>query len=732
MRRSKHIRLALALLLAIPPMSASAAALEPAAIPTFAIQGAGYGHGIGLSQYGSQGFALSGYTYDRIIKHYYQGVSIASVEATGLEVRVNLDKSSASRTSWTVRSVDATLTVRDGAKSVSLPKDTYYTLKNTAAGVVVTKADGSNVATFTSGNVKAEPGVAPSGLKLIEIKDPSGPKLNDSYPNGYPYVRWRGVLDFSRDGTTKLYCYDIVPFEQYLYGVVPRESPASWKPEALKAQAVVARSYAKKKVDPNDDGTRDANLACTTADQVYGGHSRLSSGSVVMHEASSTNAAVDATRYKVVKYGSTIVQTFFFSSSGGSTANIEDVWPSADPQPYYTGVDDPYEAAAGNPNQRWSVVMDGLTMAAKLGAPSSVYVTRVRIERGVSGYPRWTTFYYSNGAQATLGADSVRIKLGLKSPNFSFLGFPMERVAGADRYATAVAISKRAFPATSAAVVLASGEQYADALAGSALAGAAKGALLLTPKSALPDVVKAEVSRLKPSRVYVLGGEGAVSGDVIAAVRSAAPSAEVTRVAGADRYETAAKAAEVARGLKPTAKAFVASGESWADAAAVAPVAYRKGYPVLLVRRAAVPTSTAEFLAAAKPADVRIAGGAGVVEASLEASVAAITGGSVARLAGADRYATAAAVARWALGEGFTMTEPYLATGLAYPDALAASQLAGSRGYPLLLMRRDAVPDGTKAILAEHRLAIAKLWLLGGFGAISDAGTAALETAMRQ
>ncbi|MDI6712081.1 MAG: SpoIID/LytB domain-containing protein [Anaerosomatales bacterium] len=732
MRRSKHIRLALALLLAIPPMSASAGALEPAAIPTFTIQGAGFGHGIGLSQYGSQGFALNGYTYDRIIQHYYQGVSIASVEATGLEVRVNLDKSSASRASWTVRSVDATLTVRDSAKSVSLPKNTYYTFKNTASGIVVQKSDGSNVATFTAGNVKADPAVAASGLKLVEIKDPSGPKLNDAYPNGYPYVCWRGLLDFSRDGTSKLYCYNIVPFEQYLYGVVPRESPASWRPEALKAQAVVARSYAKAKVDPDEDGVRNANLACTTADQVYGGHSRLSAGSVVMHEASSTNAAVDATRYKVAKSGSAIVQTFFFSSSGGRTANIEDVWPSAAPKTYYTGVEDPYEAAAGNPNQAWTVVMDGLTMAAKLGAPSSVYVTRVRIERGVSGYPRWTTFYYSNGTQATLGADSVRIKLGLKSPNFSFLGFPMERVAGADRYATAVAISKRAFPTTSAAVVLASGEQYADALAGSALAGAAKGALLLTQKAVLPDVVKAEVARLKPAKVYVLGGEGAVSADVVDAVRSAAPSAEVTRVAGADRYETAARVAVLARTLKPATKAFVASGETWADAAAVAPVAYRKGYPVLLVRRASVPTATAEFLADAKPAEVRIAGGTGVIDASLDAAIAAASGGSVARLAGDDRYATAAAVARWALGEGFTMTEPHLATGLAYPDALAASQLAGSRGLPLLLMRRDAVPSGTAAILAEHRLAIAKLWLLGGFGAISDAGTSALESAMRQ
>ncbi|MCL4078792.1 cell wall-binding repeat-containing protein [Coriobacteriia bacterium Es71-Z0120] len=730
MRRSKHIHLAsvaLALLLVCSSLPLRARALEPAAIPTFTISGGGWGHGIGLSQYGSQGFALHGYTYDWIIKHYFQGTSIQKA-SNAVEVRVNLDKDSASRQSWTVRSVDATMTVYDGAASVKLPKNTYYTFTNDA-GVVVTKyGTGSVVATFTGSWVKADP----DGEALFEVKDPSGPPLHRDYPSGYPYVRWRGRFEVTRDGTQGLYAWNLVPLEQYLYGVVPRESPASWKPEALKAQAVAARSYAKAKIDPNDDGKRDNSLACTTADQVYGGHSRLSNGTVVMHEASSTNAAVDATRDLIAKDGSTIVMTFFHSSSGGNTANIEDVWPSATPKSYYTGVESPYEADAGNPNQSWTETMDGLAMAGKLGAPPSVYVRRVSIERGSSGYPKSTTFYFSNGTSTTLGADSVRIKLGLKSPNFWFFGFPMQRIAGADRYATAVEVSKKAYPTTSAAVVLASGEQYPDALSGSALAGAAKGPLLLTRPNELPDAVRIEVTRLKPAKVYVLGGAGAVSDDVLKALKSALPSAEVTRVGGVDRYETSAKVAALARSMKATTKAFVVSGESWADAAAVSPVAYRKGYPVLLVRRWSVPSATAAFLAAAKPAEVQVVGGPSVVDESVEASVAALTGGAAGRLYGGDRYETAAAVARWALGDGFTATEPYLATGLTYPDALAASALAGTRGFPLLLMRRDSVPEGTAAFLREHKLAISTLWLLGGPGAISDAGEAALESAMAQ
>lgn len=731
MRRSKHIHLmslSLALLITGPWLPVRARALEPAAIPTFTISGAGWGHSIGLSQYGSQGFALHGYTYDRIVRHYFKDVSIQKA-ANAVEARVNLDKSSASRSSWTIRSVDATMTVYDGAASVKLPKNTYYTFTNNTFGVIVKTYDtGSVVATFTGSSVKADP----HGDALFEVKDPSGPPLNASYPSGYPYVRWRGRFEVVRDGTSKLFAWNIVPLEQYLYGVVPRESPASWKPEALKAQAVVARSYAKAKIDPDDDGVRQSNLACTTADQVYAGHSRLSNGTVVMHEASSTNAAVDATRDLIVTYGSTIVTTFFHSSSGGRTANIEDVWPASAAKPYYTGVDSPYEADAGDPHHSWTVELDGLTMAAKLGAPSSVYVRRVSVERGVSGYPRWTTFFFSNGTSTTLGADSVRIKLGLKSPNFSFLGFPMQRIAGADRYSTAVEISTKAFPATSAAAVLASGEQYPDALAGSALAGAIQAPLLLTRPSELPDAVQVELARLKPAKVYVLGGTGAVSEAVVATVKGIAPTAELIRLGGSDRYDTAAKVATLVRSMKATGTALVVSGESWADAAAVSPIAYRKGYPVLLVRRLSVPSATAAFLASAKPAQVQVVGGTGVVDASVESSVGALAGGAVGRLAGDDRYGTAAAVARWALGEGFTVSEPYIATGLAFPDALTASALAGTRGFPLLLMKRDSVPAATAGFLREHRLSVSTLWLLGGVGAIGDEGVASLETVMAQ
>ncbi len=669
--------------------------------------------------------------------------------AKTLDVMVHLDKSASARSVWTIRGVDSTLTVYDGTQSKDLKRNADYTV--TSANGTLSLKDASGTVLFkTTAPLKCQP---KGTLPLFQIKEPSGPPLDSDYPGGYPYMRYRGKAQFSAVSTSSVLLTNMVPFEQYLYGVVPRESKASWSPEALKAQAVVARSYAKAKVDPNDDGVRDATLKCTTADQVYGGHSRLSGSTVVKHEDARTNAAVDATRDRIVRYGSTIVQTFFFSSSGGRTANIEDSWGYATPRPYYVGVEDPYEALAGSPHLSWKVTYTGLDLASKLassttvrtelsnhglapvppGAGSSVWVTGVRIERGVSGYPRWVTFRFSNGASVTLTSYTVKTALGLKSPNFTFTGFPMDRIAGSDRYDTAVRISKASFPATAPAVVLASGEQFPDALAGSALAGATKGALLLTRSDELPSIVAFEVARLKPSRIYVLGGPGAVATSVVDAVRAVRPSAETTRIAGADRYETAAKVAREVRRIASRTKAIVVVGTDWADGAAASALAYAKAYPVLLTRGDALHPEADAYLRDAKPATTILVGGTGVLSEVVATSAATASGGSVIRRAGSDRYGTAADLARYAQqSESFVATDVLIASGEAYADALVGGVLGGLRANPLILSRKDSCPSATASYLRDNLLAIGHLWLLGGTGAISQKGQEAIDKVMMQ
>lgn len=716
-------------------------------IPDFTINGAGNGHGIGLSQYGSQGFALKGYTYDQILKHYFQGTTIVSA-AKNPTVKVNLDKDGKARSSWTVRAVDTTLVVSWGSPTTtkSLAKNVDYTVVRSGSNVVVKKSDGTVMATGTSPLLLDPNG----GDALFQIKDASGPPLNSSYPAGYPYMRWRGQLQLVSSGTSSLYAVNLATLKHYLYGVVPRESPSSWHAEALKAQAVAAHSYAKAKIDPTDVGASSATLRCTTTDQVYAGHSRLSGGSVVMHEATSTNNAVDATLGKLVKYGTKIVQTFFSSASGGKTANIEDSWGYTSPQPYYTGVSDPYEAEAGSPYMSWQVVKTGLQVASALagsstakgelsnhptagsipsGAGSSVWVSRIGIERGVSGYPRWVTFYWSNGGSAKLTSYTVKSALGLKSPNFS-IGIPMERIQGEDRYATAVAISKRSFPGTATAAVIASGEDYPDALVGSAVAGARRGSLLLTRPSGMANAVAAELKRLKPAEVYLMGSDDVVYRAVENQVKGLLPSASVKRLGGSDRYETARVAANQMYAWKQPSKAIVVNGMSWPDAASASALAYAKCYPILLAKPASLGSAAESYLSARKPATY-VVGGTTAVPKSVADRTAAVTAKTPTRLGGDNRYETSAAVGRQCLGtEGFAANDVYLTTSEDFPDALVGGVIAGLRSRPLILTQRDSCRPATASFLRQFKPTIDYVWVLGGQAAISDKGVASIEAAL--
>ena len=234
-------------------------------------------------------------------------------------------------------------------------------------------------------------------------------------------MRWRGSIHFVPYGDAKSYAVNHVGIEQYLYGVVPRESPSSWPAEALKAQAVAARSYAY------EDARTGKTLYCTTKSQVYAGYSRP--GTVL--EVASTNAAVDGTTGRVVWYGTETapVKTFFSSCSGGHTASIQDVWVSSTPKPYYVGVAD---ADTASPDYRWGPVgYSDATLASKLraydtnggggldfSAPSPYVVSTLTLERASSGYVHHLTVKWSNGQSFRVPGTTLQSALGLKSSKY--------------------------------------------------------------------------------------------------------------------------------------------------------------------------------------------------------------------------------------------------------------------------------------------------------------------------
>ena len=250
------------------------------------------------------------------------------------------------------------------------------------------------------------------------------------------------------------------------------------------------------------------------------------------------------------------------------------------------------------------------------------------------------------------------------------------RFAGSDRYATAAAVSAGSFAPGVPVAYVAIGTNFPDALAGSAAAGFKGGPTLLVSPTGIPAATAAELARLKPSEIVVLGGASVVSESTRAALAHYATGG-ARRLAGSNRYETAAaiSADTFAPGVPV---AYVATGANFPDALAGTPAAGSLGGPVLLVDPTKVPGATAAELTRLHPAKIVILGGTGaVIDPPSRNALAGYTAGVVQRLAGADRYATAVAVSKATYGSADTV---FVATGANFPDALAGGAVAGIAG----------------------------------------------------
>ena len=289
-----------------------------------------------------------------------------------------------------------------------------------------------------------------------------------------------------------------------------------------------------------------------------------------------------------------------------------------------------------------------------------------------------------------------------------------DRLAGKDRYATAAAISAATFAPGVDVAYLATGMNFPDALAGAAAAGMQHAPILLVSKDAIPVAAAAELLRLQPKRIVILGSTAVVSSAVGTAAREYT-AGEVTRLAGKDRYATAAaiSAATFAPGVPVV---YLATGSNFPDALAGAPVAGSQGVPILLVSKDAIPDATEAELKRLKPGRIVLLGGTSVVSAAVGTAAKALTAGGVTRLSGSDRYATAAAISAASFGAGVDIV--YIATGTNFPDALAGAAAAGTQGAPIVLVTKDAVPSASAAEL--QRLDPGRFVVLGSAGAVSE------------
>ena len=338
-------------------------ALAPSArAQTFAFYGRGWGHGLGLAQWGARGLAEKGLTASQIIKRYYTGVEVQT-KTLPSEIRVGLLQE---RNEVYVEG-DGPIGLYDssGTKKASGKAGERWTIRPNGSKLEVV-GPSSSAPKFTSG-VPVTVRYEATGAEITL------PQTGKSYKHG------RLDVDINPE-TGKTRAIMILPFEQYLYGL--GEMPSSWHHEALEAQVIAARTYALEKISRLGQKRTVCNCAvyASTVDQVYAG---------VDHEVPRWVAAVDGTKGLVATYGGKPIQAYYSSSSGGHTENNENVF-GGSPLPYLRGVCDTGDYFGGsNPHANWKVSYDADEVQERLRDAGHNVGTIRKISyvppRGVSG-----------------------------------------------------------------------------------------------------------------------------------------------------------------------------------------------------------------------------------------------------------------------------------------------------------------------------------------------------------
>lgn len=330
-----------------------------------------------------------------------------------------------------------------------------------------------------------------------------------------------------------------------------------------------------------------------------------------------------------------------------------------------------------------------------------------------TGYDYSTTYGYSTSGATSYTSSSTSTSSG-----------SVTRLSGSTRYDTMAAAVKAAFSSSDWAVV-ASGEGFADALAASALAGAHKCPVILTSPNALSSQARELIQSLGVSHVQIVGGTAAVSSTVESELATIA--GDVTRIAGADRYDTSLKVLDAVRAANGSSSSvIIATGANYADALSIGSWAWNTSSPIVLVPKAGSLSAEARSkLTSAGFTNAVIVGGAAAVSQTVESE---LNGLNVTRLGGADRYETSRAIAAWTTSNNLTWGSPVFCCGQNFPDALVASALAGKLGSPVLLA--DATNKTAASLAQTHKSSVNSAYVLGGTTAISADVESSIRSAL--
>lgn len=288
----------------------------------------------------------------------------------------------------------------------------------------------------------------------------------------------------------------------------------------------------------------------------------------------------------------------------------------------------------------------------------------------------------------------------------------IQRLSGDNRYETSVEVSEKNFKSADT-VVLASGQNIADALVASSYADIEEAPILLTNKNSISDEVLDEIERLKADKVVIVGGQSSISSSVESRLKK--EDIKVTRISGSDRFDTSDKLSqEVSRLSKKSNQAILVNGYKNIDALSVSSLATKEELPILLNGRNALNMSVKNRLRQMNVKKVYIIGGNNSISSDVEKELKRMQI-SVVRLSGTDRYETSANIAKYAYKD---FDEAIVASGENPVDALAASTLTGKKEAPILLTNKNKIPKSIKKIIED--MDIGKITIVGGENSITD------------
>lgn len=388
--------------LAVILVAAVAALMAPTAAygaAQFTFFGSGWGHGIGMSQWGAYGLANKGWGPNRILTHFYSGTKLATDPTAPLSLRVGLVQG---RQIVHVEAIDGPVDLRlgdprSGSVAATVPAGATWSIRVASQAYRIFDETGMQVGGDAGGLTTNLYATYADGAKVLV------PEAGHSYA--------RGFIEFNiYNCQTGSGCRErlvlTVGAEQYLYGL--GEVPSSWPVAAMQAQAIAARTYAFTKVATSGQNRPGCNCAlyASSQDQVYAGWDKEAGPN-----GNRWVAAVQATTGQTVMYQGQTIQAFYMSSSGGFTENNENVW-GGSPIPYLRGVCDPGDYTAANPNAVWNLALPVDRVTKRLGLGIGPVRRFTNTLRGVSGRIVTTEVRGSNGT-AEVSGPTLRAALDL-------------------------------------------------------------------------------------------------------------------------------------------------------------------------------------------------------------------------------------------------------------------------------------------------------------------------------